>query len=316
MPLFHTAGNVLGVLGAVSAGVEQVLVPFRPDTVRAAAAETDAEVLGAAPTMLHAIVRDTAPEPAALSSLRVIYTGGATLEPTFIRQVENTLGARVSVGFGMTETCGCISMTRPSDDDHVRFETSGRLIPATEISVVDSITGIRLPAGQEGEICVRGDRVTPGYLDAEGKLTAATDGQGWLHTGDVGTIESGGSLIVTGRMKDMIKSGGENVSPAEVEACLAGHPTVSQVAVIGVPSEQWGELVTAFVQLRPGATTTVAELDDYCRKLLAPHKRPRRWNIADVLPVTASGKLRKQSLRDMVRSGQAELLAVNRVVPR
>jgi fatty-acyl-CoA synthase len=311
MPLFHTAGNVLGVLGAVTAAAEQVIVPFRADAVLEAVELTRAEVLGAAPTMLHALLEAWPPVRAG-GDLRVVYTGGATLEPTFVRRVEGTLGARLSVTFGMTETCGCISMTRPDDDETVRTTTAGRVLPATEVVVTDTATGEELGADQEGELRVRGERVSTGYLAQDGSVTPTVDEAGWLRTGDLGVVTSDGYLRITGRLKDMIKSGGENVAPAEVEAHLMTHPDVAQVAVIGAPDDRWGELVTAFVRLRAGVTVSVEDLDAHCRAALAPHKLPRRWHLTDELPATPSGKVRKQTLRDLVATGGVELTATGR----
>jgi fatty-acyl-CoA synthase len=286
MPLFHTAGNVLGTLGATWSCAPHVVLPFTPERTIAAVSEHRAGMLSAAPTLLHAILEHPDFPAADTEALEVVMTGGSTVEPSFVRHVEAGFGARLSITFGMTETCGAACVTAPDDSDADRETTVGRPLPHTELRIAET-----------GELCVRGPRVTSGYDGLPEETAAAIDDDGWLHTGDLASMDDRGYVRIEGRLKDMIKRGGENVAPAEVEACLAEHPAVAEAAVVGLPDTRWGEVVVAYV--RPaGAAPDVDELVAHCREHLASFKRPRRWAFVETMPLTASGKIRRTELRE------------------
>ncbi|KQS68887.1 class I adenylate-forming enzyme family protein [Modestobacter sp. Leaf380] len=292
MPLFHTAGNVLGVVGALWARAEHVVLPFAPDPVLEVLAACRVTMLSAAPTLLDLLASRGVPD---LPDLAVLFTGGMTVTPAFVDRVETAFGARLSTTFGMTETCGAVLQTAPTDPDDVRAGTVGAPLAGTEVRVAGP-DGAVLPPGTPGELWVRGERITRGYLDDPVATAEAIDPEGWLHTGDLAEMSSAGHCRVVGRLKDVLKTGGENVSPVEVEEVLVAHPGVALAAVVGAPDPRWGELVVGFV-VPTGADVDPAELDAWCRERLSPFKVPRRWHLVDELPTTASGKVQRAQLR-------------------
>ncbi len=297
-PLFHTAGNVIGVLGPLCRGSECIVIPFSVQKVFDLIESRSVGVLGAAPTLLHDLVREAELTPGRTRSLARIYTGGATFEPHFVGRVEKAFDALLLVTYGLTETMGVVSTTTSDDSFDVRSTTCGRPIKGAELRISDV-----------GEIWLRGPRITDGYTNSD-RIGEALDPDGWLHTGDLGTVDSAGHLRITGRMKDMIKTGGENVSPAEVEACLLEHDSILQAAVIGIPDERWGELVTAFVRVRDRTAVQLEDLDAFCRARLSSPKVPRRWAVVDHLPSTATGKLNKKELRAEAARMSADLMSL------
>jgi fatty-acyl-CoA synthase len=296
MPLFHTAGNVLGVVGALWARAEHVVLPFAPGPVLSALADRRATLLSAAPTLLDLLATHPELPDTDLSALQVLFTGGMTVTPAFVDRVEALFGARLSITFGMTETCGAVLQTSPEDPDQVRRETVGAPLAGTDVRIAGP-DGAAVPPGTPGELWVRGARITRGYLDDPAATAAAIDPEGWLHTGDLAEMDDGGACRVVGRLKDMIKTGGENVSPVEVEEALVAHPDVVLAAVVGVPDERWGELIVAFVVPAAGREPSAAELTDHCRDRLSPFKVPRAWRVVDELPMTASAKVQRAELR-------------------
>ncbi|HEX2073449.1 MAG TPA: class I adenylate-forming enzyme family protein [Geodermatophilus sp.] len=304
MPLFHTAGNVLGVMGALWQRCEHVVLPFEPGRVLALLAERRATLLSAAPTLLDLLMARPEIGATDLSSLRVVFTGGQTVQPGFVDRVEKTFGARLSITFGMTETCGAALQTSPSDPDEVRRTTVGRPLAGTDVRIASPDGALAVP-GEPGELWLRGARLTPGYHDDPQATAAAIDPEGWLHTGDLAVMDATGACRIVGRLKDMIKTGGENVSPEEVEEAVAGHPSVARAAVVGAPSARWGELVVAFVVPAPGADIDPGELERHCRDRLSPFKVPRAWRVVDELPMTASTKIQRAELRRMAAADPA-----------
>lgn len=299
MPLFHTAGNVLGTLGALAVLAEQVVLQFEPAAVLHATASRRASLLAAAPTLLDLVRAHPGFSGTDLDALQVIYTGGSTMSPEFVSAVEGSFGARVSIAFGMTETCGAALQTAPFDDpDEVRWGTVGVPLPGTDARVVDQ-AGAPVSPGTPGELRLRGPGVTDGYHDDPVATAAAFDEDGWLRTGDLASVDAEGRYRIVGRLKEMIKTGGENVSPAEVEAVLEADPDVSRAAVLGLPDDRWGEIVGAFVvpsSGREGSVNTDA-IEAHCRAQLSRFKVPRRWFVVAELPLTGSGKIRRAELR-------------------
>ncbi|WP_243737353.1 class I adenylate-forming enzyme family protein [Blastococcus xanthinilyticus] len=309
MPLFHTAGNVLGVMGALWQRAEHVVVAFEPARVLALVAQRHATLLSAAPTLLDLLMDRPEIGTSDLSSLRVVFTGGQTVRPSFVDRVEQTFGAPLITTFGMTETCGSALLPSPGDPAEVRRTTVGRPLAGTDVRIAGP-DGDPVAPGEPGELWLRGPRLTPGYHDDPAATAAAIDPEGWLHTGDLAVMDPTGACRMVGRLKDMIKTGGENVSPEEVEEVLAGHPSVARAAVVGAPSERWGELVVAFVvpAAQPGidaAGIDPAQLEQHCRSRLSPFKVPRSWRVVDQLPMTASTKIQRAELRRMAAADPA-----------
>jgi fatty-acyl-CoA synthase len=234
-----------------------------------------------------------------LSSLRVAVSGGSPVPAELVRRVERSLGVRFSIVFGTTECSPLVTQVKLDDSEQDRAETLGSPMPQTEVQVVDPVTGSPVPFGEPGELCARGYMVMRGYHDAPQATAAAIDAEGWYHTGDLASLDSRGYLRIEGRIKDMIIRGGENIYPREIEDVLFDHPAIAEVAVLGLPDPQWGEVVAAFIRVTPGqAAPEPQELRAYCRDRLAAYKTPVRWEFVDAFPLTPSGKIQKFKLRE------------------
>jgi fatty-acyl-CoA synthase len=295
MPLFHIAGGGLLTLGLVQSTGVHVLMPYFDPALQLELIETyrSAQIGGVA-TMLRALVTHPARAQRDLSSLRYAVSGGATVPAELARQVEDAFRVPLMITFGQTESSCSITLTRADDRPDDRAETLGRPLPQTEVKITDLRTGEVAACGAIGEICTRGYLVMRGYLGDQDATAAAIDGDGWLHTGDLGSMDERGYCRIAGRIKEMIIRGGENIYPREIEAILLGHPGVTDAAVVGVADRFWGEEVGAVV-CSP-APPTVAELTELCRDRLARYKVPTRWLFTDSLPLTATGKIRKDVL--------------------
>jgi fatty-acyl-CoA synthase len=301
MPLFHTAGCVLVTLGALCTGGQHVLPGgFDAGTMLDLVQAEGGTVTVNVPTMLIRMLDEQAASPRDVSSWRVAVVGGAPVPAELVRRAERELGIRVAIGYGQTEFSPFITQTRADDPEPKRAEAVGRPLPQTEVKIADPETGGTLPRGQIGEVCARGYAVMLGYFDQPAATKEAVDGDGWLHTGDLGSIDDADYLRIQGRLKDMIIRGGENIYPREVEDVLFAHPDVADAVVVGLPDPEWGEIVGAFIRTRAGAQQPSADdLDRYCRARLASFKVPRVWRFVDSYPQTASGKIQKFALRDL-----------------
>jgi fatty-acyl-CoA synthase len=300
MPLFHTAGCVLATLGAMAGLAAQVLVPYFDPALVLELTETEhSMVFGGVPTMLVALLGHPKFDPARLPAVRVALAGGAGVPPELIRRVESELGVPFSVIFAQTEASPGITMTRTDDSPEDRATTVGRPLPRTEVKIVDPVTGQTVTPGVTGELCTRGYHVMLGYL---GEVGQAVDAEGWLHTGDLATMDDRGYSRIVGRLKEMIIRGGENIYPWEIEQVLASHPAVIDAAVVGVPDDYWGEQVAAVIRVDDPAGPPVSdeELATFCQERLARHKVPKIWHRADAFPLTGSGKVMKHILREQV----------------
>jgi acyl-CoA synthetase (AMP-forming)/AMP-acid ligase II len=234
-----------------------------------------------------------------LSTLRVGITGAADIPVELIRRAREDLPfERILTGYGLTEA-GTVTGCRPDDDFERIATTVGVAWSGFEVRTVDD-GGDDVATGEPGEVVVRGETVTRGYLDDPVATAVAIDADGWLHTGDLGTLDADGYLRIVGRIKDMFIVGGFNAYPAEIENLMLRHPRVAQVAVIGVPDERLGEEVKAYIVRKPGATTTGEELVAWCRDQIAAYKYPRLIEFRDALPVSATGKVLKRELRAQV----------------
>jgi fatty-acyl-CoA synthase len=260
------------------------------------------------PTMLQDVMAHPTFGRRDLSSLRALSCGGSMVPVDLIRDLERRLAVKTTIIFGQIETCGYISQTFPDDAAVDKSMTVGRLPPHLEGRVVDPEHGVVLPAAEIGELQVRGVGVMAGYFDEPHQTAAAVDSGGWLHTGDLVSMDERGYLRVTGRLKDMIVTGGVNVYPVEIEAVIGSHPSVANVAVVGMPDSRWGEAVVAVIALRAGADRDVASIEKFGRERLASYKVPKRWVVIENLPMTASGKVQKHLLRErLAADSPAEL---------
>jgi acyl-CoA synthetase (AMP-forming)/AMP-acid ligase II len=299
MPLFHTAGCVMSVLGAAVTRGTLILPPyFDPGLMLELIAAERAEMLLGAPTMFIMMLDHPDLATTDISSVRQLLTGGAVVPPALVGRVEAEFGAPLSIVFAQTEASPVITQTAPQDTAEDRAHTLGRPLPQTEVKIIDPASGQTVVPGVTGELCTRGYHVMTGYFRDLEKTAAAIDADGWLHTGDLASMDERGYCQIGGRLKDMIIRGGENIYPREIEQVLFEHPAVADVAVVGVPDAKWGEQVAAFVRPAPGRTPDPEELFAYCREHLAPHKTPRYWTVLEEFPQTPSGKIQKFVLRE------------------
>jgi fatty-acyl-CoA synthase len=307
MPLFHTAGCGLLTLGAVQAGARMVLVrQFDPGRVLDIVEETGASYAGGVPTMLVTMLEAQAQRPRDLSRLRTIMCGGSMVSPELVRRVRADFGCDFHIVYGQTELSCLVSLTHAGDSDEDVSATVGQALPQTEIAILDPGTGAVRPLGEVGEICVRGFGAMLGYNDNPEATAATIDADGWLHTGDLGTMDARGYVRITGRVKDMIIRGGENLFPDEIENVILEHPDVAEAAVVGAPDPTWGEIVVCFLRLKPGARLDRAALVAHCRARISAPKTPAHWVEIDAWPLTGSGKIQKFVLRDRFVAGEFE----------
>jgi len=304
MPLFHCGGCVICVLGAVSHRATQIVVEtFEPGLVLELMETYRVSAMGGVPTMLIAIIEHPTFAERDLSSIHTMTSGGATVPAALVQRFEESLGATFTIVFGQTECSPVASMTRPDDSLEDKAATLGGPMPHVEIKIVDPETGATVPHGELGEYCTRGYHVMLEYFDNPEATALTIDAEGWLHTGDLCSMDSRGYCKVEGRLKDMIIRGGENIYPRELEELLFKHPTVGNVAVVGLPDEHLGEVVGAFIRAAPGATPDRDELFACCREHLSPQKTPKHWYLVDEFPMTGSGKIQKFVLRQRWMEG-------------
>ena len=257
MPLFHTGGCVCCVLGAVSVRATQVLVEaFEPGLVLELFDTYGGDAMVGVPTMLVAMMEHPSFASTDLSQVQGICSGGSTVPAALVRRFEEQLGAPFTIVFGQTECSPVASMTRPDDSVEDKAGSIGTPMPHVEVKIIDPASGKTLPVGQVGEYCTRGYHVMHGYFENPEATAAAIDADGWLHTGDLCAMDARGYCTVEGRLKDMIIRGGENIYPRELEELLFRHPSVGEVAVVGLPDDKWGEVVAAFLRPAPGQRST------------------------------------------------------------
>jgi acyl-CoA synthetase (AMP-forming)/AMP-acid ligase II len=298
MPMFHTAGCSLCTLGALQTGGRHVLPPaYDPELMLRLFEEESGTILLSVPTMLIRMLDAPAAVDRELSSWRLVALGGAPVPPELVRHAE-LRGLKVAIGFGQTEASPYLTHTLPDDPHPDWVSTVGRPLPQTEIKIIDPDTSATIPRGEIGEICARGYGIMKDYFDNRDATSSAIDAEGWLHTGDLGSLDEHGYCRVQGRRKDIIIRGGENIYPREVEDILHTHPAILDASVVGVPDRDWGEVPVAFVQLKPGCEATGEDLTQFCRERLASYKVPRIWRVVDQFPQTASGKTQKFRLRE------------------
>ncbi|HET6951658.1 MAG TPA: FadD3 family acyl-CoA ligase [Acidimicrobiales bacterium] len=303
-PFFHTFGLNAGILACLIAGATIIPHPvFDVPSVMRRVDEERVTMLPGAPAIYQTILDHPDIDRYDLSSLRLAVTGAATVPVEMVRRMRSELTFRTIVtGYGLTESTGIATMCRHTDDPETIANTAGRPLPGLEVKAVDR-DGKEVEAGQPGEVVVRGYTVMAGYFGDPAATAAAVDGDGWLHTGDVGVFDAAGNLRITDRIKDMFVVGGFNAYPAEIENMMMTHPAVGQVAVIGVPDHRLGEVGKAYVVPRAGATVDPGELLGWCREQMANYKVPRSVEVVDALPLNATGKVLKYVLRERAASG-------------
>ncbi len=302
-PFFHSFGYKIGiVVGLLTGAALYPVATFDLDATMNVIERERITVLPGAPTIFTSLLDAPGRVDRDLSSLRLSITGAAVVPVVLIERMRAAapegLGIdNVYTAFGMTEAV-VATMCREGDDASTVATTCGRAVPGVEVRIAAVGTNAALPADEEGELLVRGDIVMLGYLDDPAATAEAIDADGWLHTGDIGTLDAAGNLRITDRLKDMYISGGFNVYPAEVEQVLARHDAVADVAVVGVPDERMGEIGKAYVVRRPDAVVEAADLVAFARERLANYKVPRLVEFTESLPRNASGKVLKNDLRD------------------
>ncbi len=303
-PFFHCFGLMAGIVASLVRGATIVPHPvFDVPSVMRRVDEEGITMLPGAPAIYQTILDH--PELASfdLSTLRLAVTGSATVPVEMIRRMREELTFRTIVtGYGLTESTGIATMCRHDDDLETIATTAGRAIPGVEVLVVDE-AGKEVPRGEPGEVVIRGYNLMAGYFGDAAATGETIDGDGWLHSGDVGVMDDNGNLRITDRTKDMFIVGGFNAYPAEIENMMMRHPAVGQVAVIGVPDDRLGEVGKAYVVPRAGATVDPAEVVAWCREEMANYKVPRSVEVVDALPLNATGKVLKYVLRERAAAG-------------
>ncbi|MBS2035867.1 AMP-binding protein [bacterium] len=297
VPLFHCFGCVIGVLGAFTHGVSLHLVPsFEPLAVMETIQRDRCTALYGVPTMFVAQLEHPEFERFDFSSLRTGVMAGSLCPEALMRRVIERMNLReMTIAYGLTEASPAITQTRLDDPLDLRTQTVGRVLPQLEVEIRDP-EGRALGPDELGELCVRGYNVMQGYHNDPDATARAVDAEGWLATGDQASMCSRGYVRITGRIKDIIIRGGENVSPKEVEDHLRSHPAVMDVAVYAVPHPKYGEEVAAALRLR--APVDFEELKSHCSGMLSYFKIPTQWRVVEEFPLTASGKIQKFVLRE------------------
>ncbi len=301
VPFYHCFGMVMGNLGALTHGT-CVVIPapgFDPVLTLDAVEAEKCTALYGVPTMFIAMLNELDKQPRDLAALRTGVMAGSPCPVEVMKRVISEMNMEgVTICYGMTETSPVSAQTLPDDDLQRRTETVGRVHPHQEIKIVDPATGLTLPYGETGEYCTRGYSVMLGYWNNEEKTAEAIDSAGWMHTGDLATMDEHGYVNIVGRLKDMVIRGGENLYPREIEEFLYTHPDIDDVQVVGVPDEKYGEELVAWIKMRGDAEPLdAAKVREFATGKLAHYKIPKYVIIADEFPMTVTGKVRKVDMR-------------------
>ncbi|HET6419970.1 MAG TPA: AMP-binding protein [Geobacteraceae bacterium] len=309
VPFFHCFGCVLGVMACVTHGTTMLPVEtFDPLRVLKTLENERCTAVHGVPTMFIAELEHPDFGSFDLSSMRTGIMAGSPCPIEVMRRVVREMNmTEITIAYGQTESSPVITQTRTEDPVEIRVSTVGRALPDVEVKIVDIETGATLPPGKQGELCTRGYLVMKGYYKMPEETAKVIDKDGWLHTGDLAIMDENGYCKITGRIKNMIIRGGENIYPREIEEFLYTHPKISDVQIYGVPDRKYGEQVMAAVKVKPGIEMTEDEVRDFCRGRIANYKVPKYVKFVDSFPMTASGKIQKFKLREMaIRELQLE----------
>jgi fatty-acyl-CoA synthase len=302
VPFAHCFGNVIGTMSALASGCALILPndTFDPRAVLAAVEAQRATAIYGVPTMFIAELRHPEFSRFDLSSLRTGVMAGAPCPVEVMKQVIADMHCpEMIIGYGLTETSPLVTMSEVDDDLDRRVATVGKAVPCTELKVVDVESRETLERGLQGEICARGYMLMRGY-DGDPEATArVVDSDGWFRTGDLGVMREDGYLNITGRAKDMIIRGGENIYPREVEEFLYTHSKIAEVQITGLPNERCGEIVLAWIRLKPGETATAEEIREFCEGQIAKFKIPESIRFVESFSTTLSGKIQKFRMREI-----------------
>lgn len=313
VPFFHCFGLVLGVMACLTHSTSMVPVEyFRPTVVMDAIEREGCTAVHGVPTMFIAMLEHPEFQNHRFFKLRTGIMAGSPCPEKIMRKVIDEMNMReITITYGETEASPACTMTTTDDPLELRVCTVGKAMPGVETKIVDPKTGMEQPQNIPGEFCSRGYNTMKGYYNMPEETSRVIDAEGWLHTGDLACVDENGYYRITGRIKDMIIRGGENIYPKEIEEFLYTHPAVRDVQIIGVPSEEYGEEIMACVIRKPGADVSAEEIRDYVAAQLARHKVPKYIYFLEEFPVTASGKIQKYRLREMAAKMIAEYEAEN-----
>ncbi len=300
LPLFHSYGCVIGMMSTISNGSTLVLM-HRFTAIKAAKAIQDerCDKMYGVPVMFKSMLNEPGVANYDISSMRTCITGGAFCEQELIYAFKKRFNCIFLNGYGITETSPVISVPRIEDSMDDIATSVGRPFPLVDVRIIDPQTGDKCPAGVNGEICIKGHNVMKGYYKNPQATSEAIDKYGYYHSGDIGLLDEKGFIHITGRIKDLIIRAGENIYPKEIEEFLYGIPSIEHVEIVGVDSKTNGEVVAAFIHLRPGCYLTQRGIVNYCTGNIASYKIPRYIFFVDEFPLTATGKVRKNVLREM-----------------
>jgi fatty-acyl-CoA synthase len=303
VPFYHCFGMVLANLLCLSVGACVVISSEHFDAEKAlqAVAEEKCTAIHGVPTMFIAELDHENFSDFELSSLRTGIMAGAPCPPELMQRVIDEMHcSEILIGYGETETSPITHLTTRDDSFEHRINTVGRNLPHQEVKIIDTKTGATVPLGEIGEICFRGYHIMRGYYGQPDKTSETIDEAGWLYSGDLGTMDEHGYVRITGRLKEMIIRGGENIYPREIEDVIFTHPAVAEVAVFGVPDDFYGEQVAAWIKQHPGESLTEEGVREYCRDKLAHFKIPEYIRFVDTFPMTVTGKIQKFKMQEEI----------------
>jgi fatty-acyl-CoA synthase len=302
VPLYHCFGCVIGTMSALASGAAMILPHWTFDaraTLEAVQAESATSLYGV-PAMFISELSLPEFENFNLTRLRTGMMAGAPCPVEVMKRVIGDMHCQeLTIGYGQTESAPVVTMSAVDDPVEIRVSTIGKALPCTELKIVSLLADHTVPVDEQGEVCARGYMVMKGYDDEPEATARAVDREGWLHTGDLGVMREDGYIYLTGRAKDMIIRGGENVYPREVEEFLYTHPKVAEVQVVGLPDERLGEVVLAWIRLKAGESATEDEIRQFCEGQIAYFKIPQHIRFVDGFPMTVTGKIQKFKIRDI-----------------
>ncbi len=298
LPYFHIAGAGIAVGVIANRMTLHPLLAFDPLKNLQIMSQERCNLIFAVPTMLIAMLQHSDFDKYNLSSMKVVISGGAPVPVALMEQVKARMGADVAIVFGQTESHGAVTLTLPNDSFERKSSTVGIPYPHIDIKIINPASGEVVPVGERGELCCRGILVMQGYYRMPEKTAEAIDSQGWLHTGDLATMDARGYINIVGRLKEMVIRGGENIFPREIEELLIRHPRVADAQVLGVPDTFFGEELLAVVLPKEGELVTEQELREFCKERISHQKIPRYFQFVTAYPMTASGKVQKFVLRE------------------